>query len=148
MNTERMFAVFDLDGTLCDITHRLPFIKREKPDWDGFFAACDKDTAKWDVIGLLMAAYGGRDEVVIVSGRSDVVMGKTKAWLKKHGINYDHLIMREEGNHEPDFKFKERILTKTLGVKNVRYVVDDRQQVVDMWRRNGVTCLQCAPGDF
>ena len=31
---------------------------------------------------------------------------------------------------------------------DVLFAIDDRQQVVDMWRANGVTCLQCAPGDF
>jgi len=30
----------------------------------------------------------------------------------------------------------------------IEFVVDDRQQVVDMWRRNGITCLQCDVGDF
>ncbi len=116
--------------------------------WDRFFDACDKDEPKWDVISLANAAYGNWYQVVIVSGRSDAVKKKTIDWLEKHRILYDHLIMREEGNHEPDYKFKERILTKTLGVDNVIYVVDDRQQVVDMWRKHGVTCLQCAPGDF
>ena len=27
-------------------------------------------------------------------------------------------------------------------------VFDDRQKVVDMWRKNGLTCMQVAPGDF
>ena len=27
-------------------------------------------------------------------------------------------------------------------------VFDDRQQVVDMWRANGLTCFQVADGDF
>ena len=27
-------------------------------------------------------------------------------------------------------------------------VFDDRQQVVDMWRANGLTCFQVAEGDF
>jgi hypothetical protein len=26
--------------------------------------------------------------------------------------------------------------------------VDDRQKVVDMWRAEGLTCFQVAPGDF
>jgi hypothetical protein len=26
--------------------------------------------------------------------------------------------------------------------------VDDRNQVVDMWRARGLRCLQVAPGDF
>jgi hypothetical protein len=28
------------------------------------------------------------------------------------------------------------------------YAVDDRQRVVDMWRSNGLTCLQVAEGNF
>jgi len=27
-------------------------------------------------------------------------------------------------------------------------VFDDRQQVVDMWRQNGLTCFQVADGNF
>ena len=27
-------------------------------------------------------------------------------------------------------------------------VFDDRQRVVDMWRRNGIQCCQVAPGDY
>jgi hypothetical protein len=26
--------------------------------------------------------------------------------------------------------------------------IDDRDRVVEMWRARGLTCLQCAPGDF
>jgi len=32
--------------------------------------------------------------------------------------------------------------------RDIAFAVDDRQQVVDMWRANGVTCLQCDVGDF
>lgn len=151
-NKAARFAVFDLDGTLCDITHRLSLIKGcEKPDWDGFFAACSADEPKWPVIDLIRSVYGAHvktNEVVILSGRSEVVRKKTAIWLATHGVPYDHLIMREEGNHEPDHKFKERILKYTLGIDKVRYVVDDRKAVVEMWRRHGLTCFQVAPGEF
>lgn len=30
----------------------------------------------------------------------------------------------------------------------VLFVLDDRNQVVDMWRELGLKCLQVAPGDF
>ena len=36
----------------------------------------------------------------------------------------------------------------SIGVDNVAMVFDDRQQVVDMWRDNGLTCFQVADGDF
>ena len=35
-----------------------------------------------------------------------------------------------------------------IGVDNVDMVFDDRQQVVDMWRANGLTCFQVAEGNF
>ena len=37
---------------------------------------------------------------------------------------------------------------KFIGKDNVAMVFDDRQQVVDMWRYNGLTCFQVADGDF
>ena len=36
----------------------------------------------------------------------------------------------------------------TIGVDTVDMVFDDRNQVVDMWRKNGLTCFQVADGDF
>ena len=36
----------------------------------------------------------------------------------------------------------------SIGVDNVAMVFDDRNQVVDMWRKSGLTCFQVADGDF
>lgn len=35
-----MIYIFDLDGTVADLTHRLHFITGETKDWDGFHGAC------------------------------------------------------------------------------------------------------------
>jgi hypothetical protein len=44
---------------------------------------------------------------------------------------------------------KENILDFELLTRfNILFAIDDRQQVVDMWRRRGITALQCAKGDF
>jgi hypothetical protein len=39
-------------------------------------------------------------------------------------------------------------ILKTVDKSNILYAVDDRQRVVDMWRSNGITCLQVAEGNF
>ena len=39
-------------------------------------------------------------------------------------------------------------LDKWINKDDVFAVFDDRQQVVDMWRANGLTCFQVADGDF
>ena len=46
-----------------------------------------------------------------------------------------------------DNDFKQLVLDD-IGVDNVAMVFDDRQQVVDMWRKNGLTTIQVADGDF
>ena len=35
-----------------------------------------------------------------------------------------------------------------IGKENIVGVFDDRQKVVDMWRKNGLTCFQVADGNF
>lgn len=45
-------VIFDLDGTLCDITHRLHFIEGDNKDWDGFYKACPADIPKPAIIEL------------------------------------------------------------------------------------------------
>ena len=47
----------------------------------------------------------------------------------------------------PDNDLKQMWLND-IGVDNVAMVFDDRQQVVDMWRDNGLTVFQVADGDF
>ena len=43
---------------------------------------------------------------------------------------------------------EKQMLDDHLDIDDVFCVVDDRQKVVDMWRENGLTCFQVAPGDF
>jgi FMN phosphatase YigB (HAD superfamily) len=33
-----MIYIFDIDGTLADISHRLHFIQQEPKDWRGFYS--------------------------------------------------------------------------------------------------------------
>ena len=57
--------------------------------------------------------------------------------------------MRKEGDNRPDEVVKEEIFNENIrGNYSVRFVLDDRSKVVDMWRQLGLKCLQVAEGDF
>lgn len=57
--------------------------------------------------------------------------------------------MRPEGNNEKDSIIKRRMFDEYIrGKYYVDFVLDDRNQVVEMWRNMGLTCLQVAEGDF
>jgi len=59
------------------------------------------------------------------------------------------LFMRPDGDFRADNIVKQEIYdTHIKGKHDVLFVMDDRQQVVDMWRRNGLTCFQVAEGNF
>ena len=78
----------------------------------------------------------------------------TKAWLEYWSDIYDGpnditLFMRAEGNNEPDHKVKkEMYYNHIVNDYNVKLVIDDRNQVVEMWRKLGLHCRQVAPGNF
>lgn len=152
--------IFDLDGTLALIDHRRHFVERErgKQDWKAFYAACDKDEPNDPVIKTLKALRKS-SEVWVWSGRSDEVKDKTVQWLNKHGIFHpfwnplkapSQLMMRRENDFTPDDQLKSGWLADLEPPERNRLtaVFDDRQKVVDMYRRSGVSCFQVAPGEF
>ncbi len=148
-----MDIIFDLDGTLADITHRLHFIKDGNKDWDSFFKSCTEDEPIQPTIDVLndLASIDDmeKNRIIICSGRSDVVRKETKVWLRKHQIYYKALYMRKEGNHQPDGTLKLRMYEELLKDGfNPKIAFDDRQRVVNVWRDLGLICYQVAKGDF
>ena len=143
-------VIFDLDGTLADLTHRLHYIQRDKPDWDAFHRECYLDTPKAPMVKLAQRLYAGGAEIWVFSGRSDIVRGATERWLSMNNVPVGALVMRRHGDRTKDCHLKKKWLEDMWDADRERLIcaVDDRQQVVDMWRDNGVVCLQCAPGDF
>ena len=144
-------VIFDLDGTLALIDKRRDLATKDngKFDWDVFFdpTNIDLDLPNQPVIqmaDLLSTDY----RIWILSGRSDVTEQATRDWLVKNGVYYDYLVMRPQNHlYMADNDLKQMWLD-SIGKENVAMVFDDRNQVVDMWRSNGLTCFQVADGDF
>ena len=146
--------IFDLDGTLADISVRRKLATKPngKMDWDIFF---DPDNIKLDVPNdpvVKMAQLFAEDgfNIVIFSGRSDKTEKTTRSWLSRNRVPFHKLVMRPHKtmNFVPDEILKKDMLDKHIDIDDIFMVVDDRQKVVDMWRDLGLTCFQVAPGDF
>jgi len=148
-------VIFDLDGTLADITARRTLATKDngKLDWDIFF---NRDNIKLDVPNqkvvdmARMINMTDRYQIFILSGRSKSTYRTTQQWLIQNDIPFDDLIMRPTDKHHHYMKDSDlkQMWLDDIGVNNVAMVFDDRQQVVDMWRSNGLTCFQVADGDF
>ena len=130
--------IFDIDGTIADITHRIHYIDNRPADWDSFFGTVSKDKPKHWVIDIMRLLPPER--VLLFSGRNDVSAEDTIAWLEKYDVPYSELRMRWHHNFEGDEILKARMAQDYWD--RIRFIVDDRQRVVDMWRFNGFNVLQ------
>ena len=145
-------VIFDLDGTLALIDKRRDLATKDdgKMDWDVFFDPknIDLDLPNQPVIDMANMLSKQGYTILILSGRSDVTHQATRDWLNKHGVWFDNLIMRtQDFLYMKDSDLKNMWLN-TIGKDRVAMVFDDRNQVVDMWRKSGLTCFQVADGDF
>lgn len=137
-------CVFDLDGTLADLSHRLPLLKQKNPQWDKFYELVGDDSVNKWCKDLMAAMQIAGKIVIIVSARPQTVLGITKKWLKNNEVPYNQIFLLREGNkdYRPDVELK-RAWLNFYKREHILFAVDDRQRVVDMWRSEGITCLQC-----
>jgi len=141
-------VIFDIDGTLSNLDHRLHFIKDGAHDWSSFFANCIADTLVHPVADMLRRYHDDPDiTVLIATGRPSDYGPHTISWLAKNDIQYETLYMRNEDDYRNDAIIKREILHKIQENYEVVFTVDDRQRVVDMWRDEGILCMQVGP-DF
>ncbi len=142
--------LFDIDGTIADIAHRRKCLDQDKPDWRAFNNAMGDDTLNAPVVELYKTLWdSGKYDIILVSGRGEESRKITEQWLTWNEIPFDRLLMRPLKDFRADTLIKEEILDQLRAEgKEILFTVDDRQQVVDMWRKNGITCLQCDVGDF
>lgn len=139
-------VLFDIDGTLANIDHRRHLVENEPPKWFEFFDLMGSDSVNEPVAGLYRELWmSERYQCVLVTGRPEQYRAVTEQWLIWNEIPFGRLIMRAEKDNRKDHLIKQEILSDLISQgETIAFVVDDRQSVVDMWRRNGVTCLQCA----
>lgn len=98
--------------------------------------------ASGDVVGTPVV-------VIVMSGRQEKDRAVTVDWLLTHNIRYDALYMRSTGDTRKDSVVKQELYeTYVEGRYNVLFVLDDRQQVVDMWRRLGLQTWQVQEGRY
>lgn len=149
-NNKPKAIICDLDGTLCNIDHRLHFVKGDNKSWKDFFYNIPYDSVnEWCQDILECMTFANENIVVFASGRPDNYRKDTAEWLNNNEIPGEELFMRPRGDYRKDDIVKEIIYEFEIKPRfEVLFWLDDRQQVVDKIRSHGVTVLQCAKGDF
>jgi hypothetical protein len=136
--------ICDLDGNLALHVARSPYE----------FMKCHTDALNVPVAKVVhqFLHKGACDKIVYMSGREDEAFDLTVGWLVKHDLWHSdkcELHMRKTGDNRKDRIIKTELFDAYVrGKYYVDFVLDDRRQVVTMWREIGLSCFQVAPGDF
>ena len=149
MTDERPLAVFDVDGVLADVRHRLHHLEGRPKNWDAFFSAAVHDPPLAQ--GIELCKESARDcEVVYVTGRPERCRRDTLAWFRAHGLPEGTLSMRGEGDRRPARMAKPQLLRRLARDRTVAVVVDDDLQVCEAYEKAGwrvlrATWMESAP---
>jgi hypothetical protein len=140
-------VIFDIDGTLADISERVHHVRRKPKNWNAFNAGMAQDKAIHSMIRLCNILYAAGLRIIHCSGRNEKNRPETVDWLKNQGVPYHELLLRRDEDYRSDSVVKREFL-QGMDKSRILFVVEDRSRVVEMWRSEGLTCLQCAPGEF
>ncbi|MFF4182420.1 hypothetical protein ACFYZ9_04455 [Streptomyces sp. NPDC001691] len=136
IDTTRPLAVFDLDGTLADSSHRQRFLDRKPRDWDAFFAAAPADPPLAEGVALCLEA-AEECEVVYLTGRPERCRADTVDWLAAQGLPDGALHMRRNDDRRPARVTKLHILRGLGRGREIRMLVDDDELVCDAAEQAG-----------
>lgn len=155
-----MTFIFDLDGTIFDLSHRLHYLgitSKDKwvpfdapKDWNAFYDASKDDELIAEVATVWRTLQAAGHYIIVVTGRPERVRFSTVERLHKEKLYFNSLYMRQDKDHREDYVLKSEILDTILRdeAKVIHGVFEDRQQVVDMYRERGIRVFQVANGKY
>ncbi|MCX6466621.1 MAG: hypothetical protein NTW05_23990 [Pseudonocardiales bacterium] len=132
----RPVAIFDVDGVLADVTHRLHHLRARPQRWERFFTEADRDPLLDEGAARLRAALADHD-VVYLTGRPERTRRLTERWLAHHGLPTGPLIMRDDLDHRPARYMKREVLRGLAATREIASVLDDDPSVVDLLEADG-----------
>jgi predicted kinase len=132
--------IVDIDGTLAFMNGRNPYDDTK----------VDTDLPNRPVVELVAQLGGKYHTILIVSGRQEKCREATELWLKNTIPCHFELFMRSTNDFRKDSTVKKELFDRYIKDKyHIDFVLDDRNQVVDMWRTElNLPCFQVNYGNF
>ena len=146
-----MLVVFDIDGTLANIEHRLDYVRSKPKNWKAFDAGIPNDKVNRFVAEAFHSLKAAGNEIIFASGRNERSRDATMKWLQDNRFwNYTaKLYMRKADDFRSDDIVKREILDDIIADygRKPDMVFDDRPRVVRMWREEGIFVFNVYKGE-
>jgi predicted secreted acid phosphatase len=145
-------VIVDIDGTISNSPHVAQFTSPEgKVDWEAWISSTRfAPINEWcKEICVAMQRRGYR--LIFMTARSSNFNGHeiTREWLNNHlnseGIFEYELMMRPKDDFRPDSEIKQDLYwTSVYPHYDVLFAVDDKHNIIDLWRNLNIPALHCA----
>jgi hypothetical protein len=146
-----MLIVFDIDGTLANIEHRLDYVRSKPKNWAAFDAGIPNDKVNLPVAEAFHALKAIGHTIIFASGRNERTRSETELWLIRNGFwgIGRKLYMRKADDFRGDDIVKREMLDQIIADfgKKPDMVFDDRPRVVRMWRDAGIFVFNVYQGE-
>ncbi len=155
--------VVDVDGVLSDASGRQHLLDGAERQWAAFFEASVDDPPITEGIGLVAAladagagasgtsgtSGGPPHPTVLLTARPGRLAETTMAWMARHGIVWDLLVMRADDDHRssPDVK-REAVADLRATGHEPALAIDDDPRNAEMYRSEGVPVVYVHSGYY
>lgn len=135
------YTILDLDNTICNDEHRIKHIQWHHQDpfkrYHNYHLL-----AGFDAPGNVQL-FRGRDSIIVLTARPIFYRPITEEWLKRNGVNYDVLVMRNDNDHTHSRDLKRKQLNwlphlYDIALSDIQHAYDDREDVIEMYKEHGV----------
>lgn len=150
-----MLVVFDIDGTLANIEHRLDYVRSKPKNWKAFEAGIPNDKVNEPVAAifrtfLTRVGLGNAVDIVLASGRNESSRQATENWLRSNGlVGWQKLYMRKADDFRCDSIVKDEFVDEIVADygKLPDMWFDDRPRVVRAVRARGIFVFDVYQGE-
>ena len=137
-------VIFDMDGTLCDVSSIRHHVDGKERNFDAFHGAAIDCPPNAEVVEGVEQARKDGFAIVIVTARSAKWRDYTIKWLDQLEIGFDALYTRIEADFRPDYEIKAVILKDLKQDFNPVHAWDDSPKIIALWRENGIDVTEVA----
>lgn len=132
-------VIFDMQGTLCDVSSVRHLVECDKPDFDAFHTATGGCPPFQWVVDEAKKAHLARKVIIVMTGMNEKFRDSVVAWLTRHEVPFNQLMMRPNRDFRKDFIIKREMLEDTrLRGLNVTHAWDDNPRIVELWEHENV----------
>lgn len=134
----RECAIFDMDGTLANVTSIRHFVRVRPKDFSKFHSESVNVPPNPIIVGKAQVMAEQGFDIVIVTARRAMWRNHTAMWLALNNVPSHALFMRGNKDHRSDVHVKRDILHQIRKSWNVVHAVDDNPSIIELWKSEGI----------